>query len=413
MSNSAPAEKVDLAIDSLAAGGDGVGRDGDGRVVFVPRTAPGDRVRVALLEDRGSFARARLEALIEPGPGRVEPECALFAAGSCGGCQWLHLDIETQRSAKVELAASALRHLIAGGLELLPLSVPTPPLRWRRTARLHWFRPRGSARAIVGFTAPRSRRITDVEVCLQLAPELEAAAVAIRSKLAPGLVKRGEIDLVLGAEGVLVRVAGPVSRRVLAELGAEAGIAGVRGRGPSIGAESVDVEPGVAVRAGDFVQASAAGNRALVDIVADWAGAAPGRVLELFAGSGNFTRRLCEGADSVVAVDRGAGPRVARDNLRWHRAAAAAATARLATAGEHFDLVVLDPPRTGARDIVAPLAALAPSRIVYVSCDPATLARDAAALAERGYRATRAQPLDLMPQTSHVEIVLELVRARA
>jgi 23S rRNA (uracil1939-C5)-methyltransferase len=440
------AETVELSIESLAAGGDGVAHTETGKVVFVPRTVPGDRVRAELTGERTSFARGRLLEVLESGPARREPGCPLFVDGRCGGCQWLHVELETQRAAKSEIVRGALRRALAAGLELEPMDVAGPALGWRRRARLHWFRPKKSERAIVGFTEPRSHRIAAVEACVQLAPELAAALAPIQRELAPGLHKKGEIDLLAGAEGVLVGVRGPVNRRHLEALAADPAIAGVRGRGVVLGAAAVEIdrspqahpiggplvgeidrspkahrgggsrmgeldagdEAGTWARAGDFAQASEAGNRALLEAVIEYA-AKPQRVLELFAGQGNLTRALAPIAGEVVAVERRGGPRWRHPSVAWRRGEAAAVVAELAEAGEKFDLVVLDPPRRGAVDVIEPLLALRPDRIVYVSCDPATLARDVDALAA-AYRPMRGRPLDLMPQTSQVEVVIELAR---
>jgi 23S rRNA (uracil1939-C5)-methyltransferase len=131
-------------------------------------------------------------------------------------------------------------------------------------------------------------------------------------------------------------------------------------------------------------------------------------VLELHAGSVYFTLARCDGAAEVVAVDARPGPEVAHPRLTWRAGEAEAVTRELVAAGATFDLVLLDPPREGARALMAPIADLTPARVIYVSCDPATLARDLAELATRRYVAERAQPIDLMPQTSHVEVVVTL-----
>jgi 23S rRNA (uracil1939-C5)-methyltransferase len=138
------------------------------------------------------------------------------------------------------------------------------------------------------------------------------------------------------------------------------------------------------------------------------------RVLELYAGAGNFTRLLTD-AREVVAVESAAVPDASAtaSNVRWVRADAAEYCQEQAAHGEAFDVVLLDPPRSGAREVMESIAAFKPSRVVYVSCDVATLSRDVEALAELGYRASRAQPIDLMPQTAQVEIVLVLERDAA
>ena len=400
-----------LSIESVAAGGDGVAHDPGGRVVFVPRAAPGDRVRATVTEEHKSFARAQLDAVLEPGPGRVEPPCSLFTSGACGGCQWQHMSAETQHAAKEAIVGAALRRLVDAGLAIEPLRAPVPALGWRRRARLHWVRPRRASAALIGFFAPGSRHVTDVDRCPQLDSALGDALAAIRRVLAPALTGRGEIDVVAGEGGVHVTVRGPCAPTAARALADAPEIAGVRLGRRQFGATSVALEAGLEAAAGDFAQASTAGNAALLEIVDQATRAREGgRVLELYAGSGNLTRVLARGADAVVAVER-AQPIAPPEggNVSFRQGAAEEEVSILARHGERFDLVVLDPPRTGAAETCRLLPRLGAPRVVYVSCDPATLARDAAALVAAGYAPVRAWPIDMMPQTAHLEVVLELV----
>jgi len=177
------------------------------------------------------------------------------------------------------------------------------------------------------------------------------------------------------------------------------------------GQAAVEIEPGQWGQADRFAQASRAGNQALCAAVDRVARPRDGaRVLELHAGSGNLTRVLADGAAGVLAVDGRPGRPAGGPGVQWRIGAVEEVVAELAAAGERFDLVALDPPREGARPLCEPIAALEPRRIVYVSCDPATLARDLDQLDRLGYAASWAQPIDLMPQTAHVEVVTALVR---
>ncbi|MCB9565587.1 MAG: hypothetical protein H6708_34815, partial [Kofleriaceae bacterium] len=179
------------------------------------------------------------------------------------------------------------------------------------------------------------------------------------------------------------------------------------------GAATIELEPGLAGAADAFAQASRDGNRALVAEVVAAVAPAPGlRVLELFAGGGNFTRHLTAAGATVVANDVVA-PAVTPPGARFEVGPAAETVARLAATGARFDVVLLDPPRTGAREVVAALAALGAPRIVYVSCDAATLGRDLELLAAAGWAPRRAAVLDVMPQTPHLEIVAVAERGGA
>jgi 23S rRNA (uracil1939-C5)-methyltransferase len=235
--------------------------------------------------------------------------------------------------------------------------------------------------------------------CPQLEPELDAALAVVAASSPPD----GELALVRGHRG---DVAVGVARawRGAAALVGRARIAGVLAGDDVHGDPVIEVEPGLFGGPWDFAQASAAGNAALVAITREALGRGPGRLVELYAGAGNLTRVLVADGWDVTASDVAAPPR----ELAGARFEVGPAAAVVAALRGPVDALVLDPPRTGAADALAGIVELAPRVIVYVSCDPATLARDASRLVAAGYRAERAWPVDLMPQTAHVEVVLRL-----
>lgn len=393
----------------MAAGGDAVGRDANGRAVFVAGAAPGELVQVRLRETHARWARGELVAVTRASPARVEPPCPLFASRACGGCQWQHVDDATQQAQKHHIVAGALRKLVAAGMVLRPLLAPVPPYRWRRRARFSVHLD-GSGladiygpRAVIGFHEPRGHDVCDVPVCPQLEPALEAVLVAIR---AGNVVEGdGEVHAVVGeGGGAHVVIDAPCDARAAAALVGQAGIAGVAWRDGADGVPAIEVEPGVFVRGDGFAQASRAGNDALRALVREAMAVRAGeRVLELYAGGGNFTRDLRAAGASVLATDEHE-PAGAAAGASFIAGLAHDVVRGLVARRERFDAVLLDPPRTGAKDVVAQLAALEPQRVVYVSCDPATFARDAEHLANGGLVPRWAQALDLMPQTSHVEL---------
>ena len=382
---------LDVDVTALAAGGDGVARDATGRVTFVPRAAPGDRLRVRVVQETASFARAELVEVLVAGAARVAPPCEAFARG-CGGCAWQHVDRPAQLAAKQGLVAGALRKL--AGLRVHPIADPGPSLGWRRRARLH------VAGGVVGLYAHASHRVVPLARCPQLEPALDAALAAVASARPPD----GELALLVGHAGdviIATRAAWPGG----AALVGRAGIAGVLVGDAVHGAASVAVEPGLPGGPWDFAQAGAAGNQALVACAAAALGPGPGRLLELHAGSGNLTRAYAAAGWQVTPSD------VARPAQALPGFVVGAAGAVLAAEAGPVDAIALDPPRTGAAEALAGIARLAPRVVVYVSCDAATLARDAAQLGAVGYAATDAWPLDLMPHTAHVEVVLRLARS--
>jgi 23S rRNA (uracil1939-C5)-methyltransferase len=383
--------ELPLTIERLAAGGEGVAHAADGRVVFVAGTAPGDRVRARVVEEHPKWLRAEVIELEAPGPGRTEPRCPLF--GRCGGCAWQHLDYAVQLAAKAEILRDALVRI--GGLKPGELAVePSPPYGYRGRARV------GVARGVVGYRRLRSHALEPAAACPVLVPELERALAALASDPP---ARDGEIELCAGDDG-RVRAWGPGGL-----LHGEAALA-------------IDAGPArIAVSPGVFFQGNARVRGALLQAVLDAAGGGR-RALDLCAGAGFFSFGLAERFAEVLAVE--SSPPAARD-LRRNVEANGAKNVRVECAPlERFlagpaarafgaDALVVDPPRTGlgaalARDLAA--AAGAATRVVYVSCAPATLARDLAVLAGEGLRLRALRGFDLFPQTAHVEAVAVLNR---
>jgi 23S rRNA (uracil1939-C5)-methyltransferase len=389
--SSRPVEQ--LQVTGLAAGGEAVARDPAGRVVFVARGVPGDIVSAEIVESKASFARARIAQVVTPSADRRDSGCAAFDRG-CGGCQWLHIDESAQRKAKHHIVQSAL-HRVAPGVVVGDVAFHTPSHHWRRRARLHVHA------GLIGFYGAQSRHVIGFQSCAQLDPRLDAV-VSVLSRARP---PAGELLLTMGMDGniaVVVAAPWPVGQSLIGT----AGISSVTHAGPT--QPTVEVDQGVFIAANGFAQASATGNAALVDhvlaAVTSNVGVA-GRVLELFAGGGNFTRGLISAGFKVTASDAVAA-------VRWtHQAPFLVGEAHNIAAGQppgRYDAVVLDPPRIGAKELMPALIAMSPAVIVYVSCDPATLARDVSMLLAGGYRLTSTTPHDLMPQTAHIETVCVL-----
>jgi 23S rRNA (uracil1939-C5)-methyltransferase len=395
-------------------------------VVFVPGGAPGDLVEVRVTDTKRNYGRGELLRVVEPGR-RVSPPCAL--AGECGGCPWMHVESQAQLAAKEQI----VRHALAKtGAEVLPIIGSSEWSGYRVRARMT---ARGG---VVGFQTRKSHRVVDVKTCIALDLRLDGALRTARELIGSALGEGGTLGGLVSNDGrVHLSIEGGQGAEPerladdSAQLIGKAGIEGVVVRAGDMsryhGARRLTLEGSFQASAEGFAQASASQNEVLRRLVKEWAvpssEEAPPRVLELYAGDGNFTRDLVRRA-RVVAVegDRDAAARLV-DNLRasmprgmgtldrWNVRAESAGNAVMRLRGEKFDVVVLDPPRAGATEAVFGIADLAAPRIVYVSCDPMTLARDVARLAESGYRALKAQPIDMMPHTSHVEVVCLLEKS--
>jgi 23S rRNA (uracil1939-C5)-methyltransferase len=384
---------VDVTIESLAAGGEGIGHDASGRVVFVPFAAPGDRLRVRVVEEQPRFARGEIEAVLAPGADRVTPRCPVF--GSCGGCSWQHIDYAAQLEAKRAMLRDALERI--GGIDVPTIEFVASPQPYGYRGRARMLVEGGR----VGFRKRRSHEVCAITACPLLAPPLDAALAALA---AHPPAQGGEWELALGSDGAVRRVAlaarGPAADRIAVH----------------VAGEQFEVSSGV------FVQANALLQGALAQTVLDAAGQG-GEVLELFAGAGFFTLGLARRFERVAAVESDAAAvqdlsrNCAAAGLRQVRVIEAPVEAVLAAIRRHRlapDVVVLDPPRGGLGPRASQqLARLAAQRIVYVSCDPATLARDLRVLTEKRWSLARVIGFDLFPQTPHVEAVAVLTRAGA
>ena len=410
-----------VAIESVAAGGDGVGRLADGMTVFVPRTAPGDRVAVTTVRRRRRHAHATLARVLEPGPGRVEPRCRHFTRDRCGGCQWQHLSAEAQGAAKRRVVGDALRRIGGLAVEDPPL-VPSPrAFAYRATITLtvRWT----AAGPEAGFHRDDpGEPVFALERCEIAREELLALWTALRPAL--GALPRGNdvrLKLRVAPDGALHVVVGGgegawTTAPALAAAVASGGLSATVWWEPTGGAVRRMAGPAAERGAVAFAQVNPEVAAILRAAVLAAVPAARGRALDLYAGAADVGLALASlGWDAVsVEADAGATARAA-DRVREAHSALRVVTDRVERCLDGLlpaDLVVANPPRAGLDEgVAAALAARAPRRLVYVSCDPATLARDLRRLGAEPSRLALTC-YDMFPQTSHVETLAVLERAR-
>lgn len=411
MGSAEPARSAPVEILRIAAGGDGVGRLPDGLTVFVPRTAPGDRVTLSGVQRKRGFARARVAQVVEAGPGRIEPPCPHYVRDSCGGCQLQHLSAPAQREARSRIVGDALRRI--GKLD-----VPDPPVV---AALDEWsYRTRLSLHAVGGRIGlrplDRPADAFELERCLIARPELQALWTHVRrhrsllpaglTRLALRLGRRGDLHLFASvegqarwrdADGLSVALAAdgmPVALWLITDNTRPRQVAGPPADASAASFEQVNPAMGARIR------------REAVEALTP----RPGQeVWDLYAGVGETTALLAEAGARVSSVE------LDTEAVAWGDENGPPAN-RVAGAVEHSlaglpapDAVITNPPRTGMHEeAVRRLAASGASRIVYISCDPATLARDLARLP--GYRLISVRAYDLFPQTAHVETVAVMER---
>jgi 23S rRNA (uracil1939-C5)-methyltransferase len=407
---------VSLTVERLTFGPDALAHM-DGQVVFVPFAAPGDGIRARLRQRTRDYVRAELVDLVHPGAARTTPACGAF--GRCGGCQWQHVTLAEQRRAKRAIVAEQLRHL--GGLrdvEVRP-TLAADGLGYRSRITLV-----AEGRRL-GYHRARTHVLEEVQACPIAAPAIDAHLETVRRwpALLRTALERVTIAEAPGGVAVVgVLAASPVPPDVEATesfLVDEPSIRGaiLRHRDDRIvvgdATVRVDLEAGLALEApaDAFAQVNVAANRLLVRTVVEL-GAFPAgaHVLDLYCGIGNFALPLARRGVRTLGIERDRhAVAAAQENAERlgldARFVAGDVVAELARSTEPVDGVVLDPPRAGAAAALPALAARAPRRIVYVSCDPATLARDLGILAGHGYALRAVQPIDLFPQTFHVEAV--------
>lgn len=426
-------KKQQLRIERLSHDGRGIGFV-EGRSWFVSGALPGEQVEARVLAARSQVVEARAERILEAVDERRVAPCP--HAALCGGCTQQHMPHEAQLALKTRTLAEQLQRF--AGLEPREWAAPLtgPEFGYRRRARIAVRWDAKARRLEVGFRAAASQAIVAIRECpvlvQPLQPILQALPALLSTLERPQAL--GHVELFSGtAQAVLVRHTAPLNAADIERL--QAFCAGheaqlwLQGAGQPQPAVENAAPLGYALpawqltlayRPGDFVQVNAPVNEAMIAQALEWlAPSADGRVLDLFCGLGNFALPLARRAGEVVGVEGMAGmvERASENaranglsNVRFHQADLSRPLAELRWAQGGFSAVLLDPPRDGALEMVRQLETLGAQRVLYVSCNPATLARDAAELAARGYRLERAGVLDMFPQTAHVEAMALFVR---
>ena len=402
----------------------------DGKAVMIPDTAPGDKIVARIVESKERYAIGELIRLIEASPLRQTPPCPYV--GRCGGCSWQHLNYQAQLKAKQQSVADALRRIgKLSDFELKPIIAARDPFHYRRRIRLQ-----AGAASSLGFFAAGSHSVVEIDSCLIADARLNSALAALRLWLGELHSAMEYLELVAGDEvDELVVVAQPTDsfqagdesacERLIGENNSIGGLIVVGRDGRKIyGRTLITVELQddltLQVDADVFTQVNAGANRQMIEqFLAAGDFHRQDRVLELYCGAGNFTLPLAKRVAEVTAVEghRAAiasgeinAQRYRMENIRWQCAGVPQAVARLKRQRQTFSKIVLDPPRTGAKGIETDLAALSAEMILYVSCNPTTLARDLANLAKQGYKLHSVQPIDFFPHTFHVESLAVMMR---
>ncbi len=415
-----------LQIDNLSKSGEGVARR-EGRAIFVPNTLPGEVV-TARISLQSKVLRGELVQVLQPSPSRRQPPCRYV--GRCGGCTWQHVAADAQLKAKEDIVWSALAHIghvIRAQVLQKPTVASPQTLGYRRRATFH------PAPGGLGFHTERTHETIPLDECLTLTPALNRFLQTVIPSVAQLKKDWDSLSVVesTGAVSVSIQLKGEIKHKHRATALDISKLPDVRGvvlvsANAAASAETFGQpllqEDGLYLHPDGFSQGNAAVNRLLVAAVVEGMHLSPvDTLLELYSGNGNFTVPCAGLAQSVVAVESTRlsvslaqkALRVAHiGNVKLIEQDAEKAMRGLMASGARFHGLLLDPPRAGAKQAADWAAALLVQRVGYVSCDPASLARDTALFNQRGYVLQSIQLFDLFPQTPHIETLAFFERQR-
>lgn len=422
-----------LTVETLVNGGSGLARH-EGCVVFIPHTAVGDLVRARVVRGKKNYLEAQLIEVLQPGPDRRLPPCPV--AGECGGCQWQHLSYAEQLASKAKLFAETLHHhLPLDASAVKPIVPSNAEWFYRSRVQIKCFNREDGF--ITGFYRPRSRYVVNIDSCPIMDQRLNRLLAELKTNI-NGTDFAGhipQIDLSVDDAGKCAAVIHYLGakRKILAEqlnragldtdlfvqFGTKKSLQTVSGNG--LMEIRVD-KPQIALnyRVGSFAQINLQQNKVLVDILTSvfpWN--KTHRVLELYCGMGNLSFPLALRVKHLVGVEesplsihtaRNNMIKTGMTNLEFVTASVESVLTGHIKEGK-YDILVLDPPRAGAYSVVKCLTGAGIPHILYVSCDPQTLARDLRLLVHAGYHIVSSQPVDMFPQTYHCESVTYLQKS--
>jgi len=415
---------ITVTVNDLDPFGQGVARH-DGKALFISGLLPGECAEVTLTQDKRNFGHATVKKRLTDSPARVTPRCPHF--GVCGGCQQQHASVALQQSSKAQSLARLMNHPVDN-------IIASPEWGYRRRARLSLNYLSRAQTLEMGFRKAASSDLVDIRQCPVMEPRLEALLPALRICLngLQGVRRLGHVELVLADNGPLMvlRHTEPLSandKQKLEQFSHQHDVAlflapqsdaleHITGDEPYYHSDGLRLT----FSPRDFIQVNDAVNQQMVARALEWLDVQPtDRVLDLFCGMGNFTLPLARRAQSVVGVEgvpalvakaqRNAESNGLKNVIFFHENLEEDVT-RQPWAAQGFDKILLDPARAGAPGVMQHVVKLMPRRVVYVSCNPATLARDSEELLRAGYHIQQLAMLDMFPHTGHLESMVLFVR---
>ncbi len=435
----APLQTIDrLSIEKLIYGGDGLGRLPSGEVYFVPGTVPGDIVAAQQLPGSKKAMRAQVTEMLSPSSERVTPQCSVFE--TCGGCQWQHVSMPAQQHWKAAIVEESLTRL--GGLQDVAVQPILQPYTdgWRSRNRVQWHLDASNKQ--LGYREAQAHTIVGFDDCKVISDAMNRAYHYLQNLLTshvalqnPGLVnafRRIEIfensrnETLISFYGDWHPALRKIAPMMMEELEGLAGVVHFRDgqqnmrptvlRGEGFLLENLGAFR-YRVSAGSFFQTNHKGAETMLDLMRQWISEPVGSLIDLYAGVGTFAIGLHDKATKVVAIESAESAiRDAEQNLRSNQVTnvnirTGQVEKSLMRLDAHFDVAVIDPPRGGCLpEVLNWLNTHVDQQLIYVSCNPTTLARDLKKLMAAGWKVASINPIDLFPQTYHVETLVQLTR---
>lgn len=424
---------IELTVERLSHEGRGIAHH-EGKTTFIAGALPGERVSALLTQSHKRYDEARLLEVLQPSPQRREPTCPHFS--QCGGCDLQHLQIDAQQQHKQQQVLDQLQRYAGATPEQVFPALTGESLGYRRAARIGLNQRQRDGELLVGFRRRGSHKLLNIDHCPILEPRLQPVFNSVREHLSDMADIRllTHIDLSSGdADGFIrFRATRTPSTELMQRLQQIADQLDLHlvvalnnttlpANPPLCHYHLPEFDLELAFGSGDFIQVNAGLNRKMVSQALEWLDPQPtDRVLDLFCGLGNFTLPLARKARQVVGVEGSAemvrqaqnnANQAGLENAQFYRADLSESFIHAPWYSGGFDLILLDPPRTGAREAVTQLAGYGARKVLYISCNPSALVADLPLLLQAGYRVTRFGIMDMFPQTSHVESMLLLERA--
>ncbi|WP_394200274.1 23S rRNA (uracil(1939)-C(5))-methyltransferase RlmD [Shewanella waksmanii] len=419
--------KLTLDVTDLDHLGQGIAHH-QGKVVFIAGALPGEQVLVQLVEQKKRYSRGKLLRVLTPAKQRIKPACRHYQ--QCGGCDLQHFELDGQRQYKAKALSALIEKM--GQTQVANQAEPLvgEEFGYRRRARLASHYQKDTGKLTLGFRAKSSDKVVSIEQCPVLDERLSQLITPLSEQLNRLNLKKhlGHVELFAVESGlyVVLRVTKTVKDKELSLLTEFAqrhdvslillGDTGVVARINDDGnAPHYRLgELNLAFSPGNFIQVNREVNQAMVAKAVDWLAPQPGeRILDLFCGVGNFSLPLAQTGAEVIAVEgvpamveqgRINAQRNGIDNVTFHHADLSADISQETWLGK-VDKMLLDPARAGAFESLQWLKKMMPQRVVYVSCNPASLARDSQPLTQQGYKLTQLALIDMFPQTHHIEAI--------